>query len=75
MFHAVLTLAGFNANYLDVGIDSPGNIDVVTPDVLIVLGVRSMLMRAKNTRSAARTASPVLAPRNRTLADRPRLRA
>ena len=38
MFHAVLTLAGFNANYLDAGVDCPGNIDAVTPDVLVVLG-------------------------------------
>ena len=36
MFHAVLTLAGFNANYLDAGVDCPGNIDAVTPDVLVV---------------------------------------
>jgi hypothetical protein len=38
MFHAVLTLAGFHANYLDAGVDCPGNLDSVTPDVLVVLG-------------------------------------
>jgi GMP synthase (glutamine-hydrolysing) len=38
MFHGVLTLAGFNANYADAGVDSTGNIEAVTPDVLIVLG-------------------------------------
>jgi hypothetical protein len=38
MFRAVLTLAGVNANYLNAEVDSPGNIDAATPDVLFILG-------------------------------------
>jgi hypothetical protein len=75
MFHAVLILAGFNANYLDAGSTVPGTLTQSRPTSLSYLAVRSVLMRAKNTRSAARAASPALARRNRTLADRPRLRA
>jgi hypothetical protein len=40
MFHAVLTLAGFNANYLDAGVSTvPGNLTQSCPTSSLYLAV------------------------------------